>query len=88
MVRLAWRGWVYLVESGVAGVRASSLSHVVGLQKLLDGQTVAAPVVVHEQAVRHQPELGVGLRWRRDVIPDANHGHGCVLGWRLVAADG
>lgn len=49
----------------MAGVRAAGLSHVVGLQQLLDGQAVAAPVVVHEQTVRHQPELGVGLRWRR-----------------------
>jgi len=51
--RWAWRGWVCWVGVGVAGGRAAGLSHVVGLQQLLDGQAVAAPIVVHEQAVRH-----------------------------------
>jgi len=76
------------MEGGVAGGRAAGLTHVVGLQQLLDGQTVAAPVIVHEQAVRHQPELGVRLRRCWDFILDMNHGDGHVLGRRLVVADG
>jgi len=73
---------------GGGGDGRADLSHVVGLQQFLDGQAVAAPVVVHEQAVRHQPELGVGLRRRR--VADAYHGHGDGLGRRrrLVVAGG
>jgi len=74
----------------VAGGRAAAgLSHVVGLQQLLDGQAVAAPAVVHEQAVRHQSKLRVGLRRGRNVVIDMNHRHGHVLGGRrLVVMDG
>lgn len=74
---------------GVGGGGRTGLSHVVSLQQLLDGQAVTAPVVVHEQAVRHQTELGVGLRRRR--VADAYHGHAGGLGRRrrrLVVADG
>lgn len=77
-------------SGGGGGGGRAGLSHVVGLQQLLDGQAVTAPVVVHEQAVRHQPELGVGLRRRR--VVDAHHGHADGLGRRrrrrLVVADG
>lgn len=50
---------------------------------------MAAPAVVHEQAVRHQSKLGIRLRRGRNVVPDMNHRHGHVLGGRrLVVADG
>lgn len=59
---------------------ADDLSHVVGLQQLLDRQAVAASFVVHEPGVRHQTVLLFGLGGRRFVF-HRDHGDG---GWRRL----